>query len=169
MLPGDATPTTEDHSGATLFRVVSDLRRVLRRTILRGLPFAPLSPSQGELLHLVDSQPGIGVREAAETLRLAPNTISTLVGGLTEAGLLARDRDRHDARAVRLRVTGKARQRIDAWSHCSAQVLDRALVDMDPDDRRHIIKALPALKRLAQSLERNATAGPDRLDRSPRA
>jgi hypothetical protein len=47
MLRGEATPTTEDHSGAVLFRVVSDLRRVLRRTILRGLPFAPLSPRPG--------------------------------------------------------------------------------------------------------------------------
>jgi DNA-binding MarR family transcriptional regulator len=73
-----------------------------------------------------------------------------LVGGLTEAGLLARDRDRHDARAVRLRVTGTARQRIDAWRH-------------------QIIKALPALTRLAQSLEQNAAAGADRLDRSPRS
>jgi DNA-binding MarR family transcriptional regulator len=90
-----------------------------------------------------------------------------LVGGLTEAGLLARDR--HDARAVRLRVTGTARQRIDAWSQCSARVLDSALADMRPDDRHQIIKALPALKRLAQSLEQNAAAGADRLDRSPRS
>jgi DNA-binding MarR family transcriptional regulator len=141
-----------------VFRVVSDLRRVLRRTILRGLPFAPVSPSQAELLHLVAEQPGIGVRDAAEVLRLAPNTISTLVGGLTEAGLLARERDPHDARAARLRVTNKARRRIVAFNDSSARVVDRALAELPSDDRRRIVAALPALERLCAVLERAPSA-----------
>ncbi len=140
--------------GAGLFRALSDLRRVLRRTILRGVPFAPLSPSQAELLHLVDSQPGIGVREAAHTLRLAPNTVSTLVGSLTDAGLLARERDAQDARAVCLHVTSKARRRIRAFRDSSARVLDTALAELDAADRDRIIAALPALERLRAVLER---------------
>ena len=155
-------------SGAGVFRVVNDLRRVLRRMIVRTLPFSPLSPSQAELRHFVDGQPGIGVREAAEVLRLAPNTISTLVGGLTEAGLLARERDPADARAVRLRVTGKARQRITAWNDSSARVLDAALGDLDADDRRRILDALPAFERLMMRLEQSGTADHDRPDRAVR-
>ncbi|MBV8950092.1 MAG: winged helix-turn-helix transcriptional regulator [Actinobacteria bacterium] len=144
--------------GATLYRAVSDLRRVLRRTILRGVPFAPLSPSQAELLHLVDAQPGIGVRDAAESLRLAPNTVSTLVGNLTDAGLLARERDANDARAVCLHVTGKARRRITAFNDSSARVLDAALAELNADDRRRILAALPALERLRVLLERPGRA-----------
>ena len=45
MLPRTVSPAADRDSGANLFRVVSHLRRVLRRTILQGLPFAPLSPS----------------------------------------------------------------------------------------------------------------------------
>lgn len=142
-------------SGAALFRVVSDLRRVLRRRILRGLPVTPLSPSQAELLHLVAGQPGIGVREAAEILRLAPNTVSTLVGNLTDAGLLARERDPDDARAVCLHVTSKAHQRIAAFQDSSARVLDAALSQLHPDERRRIIAALPALERLGAVLEQS--------------
>lgn len=146
--------TRSPTAGANLFRALSDLRRVLRRTILRGMPFAPLSPSQAELLHLVDSQPEIGVREAAEVLHLAPNTVSTLVRGLTDAGLLARERDTKDARAVRLRVTGKARRRISAFRDSSAHVLDSALAELDAHDRDRIVAALPALERLRAVLER---------------
>jgi DNA-binding MarR family transcriptional regulator len=139
--------------GAALFRALSDLRRLVRRTIRRDFPLAPLSPSQAELLDLVDRRPGIGVRDAAETLRLAPNTISTLVRTLTDAGLLARDRDETDARAVRLRVTRNARRRIAAWQQCSARALDDALGNLTDDDRRRIVDALPALARLAQQLK----------------
>jgi DNA-binding MarR family transcriptional regulator len=101
----------------------------------------------------VGRQPGIGVREAADSLRLAPNTVSTMVRSLRDAGLLARDRDESDARAVRLRVTGSARRRIAAWQQCSARVLDDALADLAVEDRRRIVDALPALARLAQHLE----------------
>jgi DNA-binding MarR family transcriptional regulator len=155
VAPPELTPESESLTGdgALLFRALSDLRRLLRRTIRRDFPVAPLSPSQAELLDLVDRRPGIGVREAAETLRLAPNTISTLVRSLTDAGLLARERDETDARAVRLRVTRSARRRIVAWQQCSASALDDALTSLTADDRRRIVDALPALGRLAHRLE----------------
>ena len=43
--------------------------------------------------------------EAARELRLAPNTVSTLVGRLTGQGLLGRERALADARSIRLSVT----------------------------------------------------------------
>lgn len=48
-------------------------------------------------------------------MRLAPNTISALVGWLTSAGLLCRVKGEPDGRTVLLTVTERARQRIAGW------------------------------------------------------
>src|SRR5262249_57745505 len=79
-------------------------RRITRRTIRHDWPYSPLSPSQVELLRTVVDHPGIGVRDAAEYLNLAPNTVSTLVGSLTDAGLLERTPHQPDPPAPRLHV-----------------------------------------------------------------
>ena len=56
-----------------------------------------------ELLQCLADQPGLKVGEVARTLRLAPNTVSTLVAQLAAKGLLEADRDLSDGRARRLR------------------------------------------------------------------
>src|ERR1700692_1114994 len=50
-------------------------------------------------------RPGIGVAEAAQELRLAPNSVSTMVSQLAADGLLNRGRAEADGRSVRLTVT----------------------------------------------------------------
>jgi DNA-binding MarR family transcriptional regulator len=157
-VPGTDAPPAEPPPAITdeadrLAKAVSDLRRITRRTIRGDWPFSPLSPSQVELLRTVLDNPGIGVREAAELLRLAPNTVSTLVGSLTEAGLLTRTRDEHDGRAARLEVTPAASKRRAAWRDRRAHVIGAALRDLEAVDRESIARAVPALERLAWQLE----------------
>jgi DNA-binding MarR family transcriptional regulator len=135
-----------------LAKAVSDLRRITRRTIRHDWPYSPLSPSQVELLRAVLDRPGIGVREAAEYLNLAPNTVSTLVGNLTDAGLLTRERDERDGRAARLEVTPAASRRRAAWRDRRAHVIGVALRDLEPVDRETITRAIPALERLTWQL-----------------
>src|SRR5919199_208812 len=98
-----------------LLAVIGPLRRALRREGRRGLPGDPLPASQAELLRLVRLQPGIGVREAAQQLGVAANTVSTLVNQLVAAGLLSRGRDPVDGRAARLELTADARRRGALW------------------------------------------------------
>jgi DNA-binding MarR family transcriptional regulator len=131
-----------------LAKAVSDLRRITRRTIRSDWPYAPLSPSQVELLRTVVDNPGIGVREAADHLRLAPNTVSTLVGTLTDAGLVTRTRDERDGRAARLEATPAASRRRAAWRDRRAHLIGTALNNLEPVDREAIDRAIPALERL---------------------
>ena len=98
--------------GAELYRSLADLRREVRRTVRSGFPAQLLTPSQVEVLGCVRRQPGIGVRDAATALRLAPNTVSTIVGHLVDLGLLRRDADPDDARAVCLRLTAAGERRL---------------------------------------------------------
>ncbi len=79
-------------AAADLMTAISVLRRAARRAARQAWARQPLPPAQSELLRLAAARPGITVADAAHELRLAPNTVSTLVGRLTGAGLLCRER-----------------------------------------------------------------------------
>jgi DNA-binding CsgD family transcriptional regulator len=101
-----ARPAEETLVLATeLLGTISAIRRIARRAARLVWQDEPLPPAQSELLRLAAAQPGLSVADAARELRLAPNTVSTLVGRLTAAGLLDRARAVSDGRSVRLSVT----------------------------------------------------------------
>jgi DNA-binding MarR family transcriptional regulator len=126
---------------------------VVRRAARQAWTDEPLPPTQSELLRLAAAQPGISVADAAHELRLAPNTVSTLVGRLTTAGLLDRTRATSDGRSVRLTVTGRARQRLASWRDVRAEVAGGALGLLTGADREALAAAVPALLRLAAVLD----------------
>jgi DNA-binding MarR family transcriptional regulator len=132
---------------------VSAIRRVARRAARSAWPAEPLPSAQSELLRLAANRPGISVAEAAHELRLAPNTVSTLVGRLTAAGLLDRTRAVSDGRSVRLKLTRKGTGRIAKWRDLRAELAARALDRLTPADRQTLADAVPALLRLAAQLE----------------
>jgi DNA-binding MarR family transcriptional regulator len=142
--------------GEDLMRVVGQLRRSVRRRVRQDWPHAPLPETHLELLRLVGERPGLRVQEAAAALRLAPNTVSTLVNRLVAARLLERRRDRRDGRAARLHLTRAAVQRIAAWRDRRQALVAQALGTLATADREAIAGALPALRRLADALERPA-------------
>ncbi|MEU4639272.1 MarR family transcriptional regulator [Micromonospora sp. NPDC023814] len=139
--------TVDQLSGA-----LGDLHRVLRRAASQRAGRVALPDAQVEVLRLVQRQPGVGVREAAERLGTAPNTVSTLVGELTSAGLLHRDRDPVDRRTVRLELTDAARERIAAYGRHRRDLLGAALAGLDDADRKALLAAAPALRRLADRM-----------------
>jgi len=136
-----------------LLGTISAIRRIARRAARLAWQDEPLPPAQSELLRLAAAQPGLSVADAAHELRLAPNTVSTLVGRLTAAGLLDRARAVSDGRSVRLSVTDKARRRIAGWRDLRAEVGARALDRLPASDRDTLSAALPALLRFAAQLE----------------
>jgi DNA-binding MarR family transcriptional regulator len=136
-----------------LLGAISAVRRIARRTVRSAWHEEPLPPAQSELLRLTTARPGISVADAAHELRLAPNTVSTLVGRLTAAGLLGRTRSASDGRSVRLAVTGKATRRIAGFRDLRAELAGRALDRLTAGDRQALAAAVPALHRLAAQLE----------------
>jgi DNA-binding MarR family transcriptional regulator len=136
-----------------LMAAVGAIRRIARRAARQAFAGEPLPPAQSELLRLAAARPGLSVADAAHELRLAPNTVSTLVGRLTAAGLLERVRTVSDGRSVRLSVTDAARRRIAGWRDLRADLAARALDELDAGDREAIAGALPALLHFAANLE----------------
>ncbi len=148
-LPTRSAPET---LGGPLYAVLTDLRRVVRRSIRDGWTLAALSPAQVEMLRVVRERPGVGVSELAGLLHVAPNTVSTIVSKLVGANLLRREADPSDARVVRLRLTPGAHRRGSAWRHEGGRVLDTALRALTLQERAAIAVALPAMEHLVELL-----------------
>lgn len=146
-----STRTSQDASD--LIDLTGQLRRSVRRLVRRNWPHEPLTPSAVELVRLLDANPGLRVREAAAALGLVPNTVSTLVGSLAARGLIARRSDERDARVARLFLTPTAKGRVADWRDRRTQIVGDAYDRLDPEQRRAIRTALPALRRLLSEVE----------------
>jgi DNA-binding MarR family transcriptional regulator len=138
---------------AELLAAISAVRRTSRRAVRHAWATEPLPTAQSELLRLIASRPGICVADAARDLRLAPNTVSTLVGRLAEQGLMHRERSLPDSRSVRLTITEKAGRRLAEWSDLRAELASEVLATLPEADRRALAGAIPALMRLAERME----------------
>lgn len=150
---GDGQLAAARDAAADLFTAISVIRRTARRAARQAWTQQPLPPAQSELLRLAAARPGLTVAEAAQELRLAPNTISTLVGRLTDAGLLNRERSAQDGRTALLTTTDKASRRLAEFRDLRAELAGRALDQLPDGDRRALARAVPALLRLAERME----------------
>ncbi|HVX20854.1 MAG TPA: MarR family transcriptional regulator [Acidimicrobiales bacterium] len=143
-----------------LLGAMATVRRAVRRLPERPEPPEPPEPlctltaAQGELVRLVRWRPGVSVAEAAEELRLAPNTVSTLVGQLTDQGLLLRVADQADRRVARLDLDPDARRKVTAWRDRRSEAVAAAMGRLGADDRRVLADAAAALERLAEAVHR---------------
>src|ERR1700689_5709826 len=96
MFGGPATP--ED-----LLEALAAIRRAIRRRVGRPAELSVLTGAQLEVVRLLRREPGVSIADAAARLRVAPNTVSTLVGQLADAGVLERRSD--EAARGRARLT----------------------------------------------------------------
>jgi DNA-binding MarR family transcriptional regulator len=158
-LPGPGPDSQADRaaarSAAELLDALSSVRRAARRAVRASWQDEPLPPAQSELLRLAARRPLLTVAEAATELRLAPNTVSTLIGQLAGRELLSRVPSSTDGRSVRLEVTAKGRRRLAEWRDLRAELAGRALAGLPGQDQAALAAAVPAMLRLA---ERIATA-----------
>jgi DNA-binding MarR family transcriptional regulator len=136
-----------------LLSEMASIRRTIRRYAGRPLELSALTGSQLELVRLMRRRPGVSVAEAASDLRLAPNTVSTLVRQLTEAGLVSRSVDSSDRRVARLELAPAIRRKVDAWRDRRVIALSSAIGRLSREDERCLSDAVRVLRRVAEQLE----------------
>jgi DNA-binding MarR family transcriptional regulator len=139
---------------------VARLRRAMRRAARATDPGNPLAVAQLELLSAVADEPGVRPGRLARRLRLAPNSVTTLVNGLQSRGLITRAAAADDARAVALTLTDAGRQAVDAWKDTNAAIIQTALRTLTGRHYRALAQALPALRELTQAIDEIADAPP---------
>jgi DNA-binding MarR family transcriptional regulator len=150
---GKAPPSPAFTEAEQLLGAMAAVRRTTRRIGGRPVLLATLTGSQLELVKLVSRRPGVSVAEAADLLRLAANTVSTLVGQLTDARVMVRQHDADDRRIARLYLEEATARRVADWRDRRADVVASAMSRLSARDRRHLVAATAALGRLADAID----------------
>jgi DNA-binding MarR family transcriptional regulator len=94
-----------------------------------------------------------GITELAAAEALAQPTITTLVGRLERDGLVRREADPADARAVRVHLTDAGLARLAEMKIAREAVLEARLAGLTPDERAALLAALPLLDALTEGEE----------------
>ncbi len=136
-----------------LLDALATLRRAIRRTADRPVELSNLTGAQVELVRLLRRRPGLSIADAARELRVAPNTVSTLVRQLADADLVSREVDPVDRRVARLHLAPEMQRKVEAWRDRRVDSVERALATLSPLERKRLESAIPTLLRLGSELD----------------
>jgi DNA-binding MarR family transcriptional regulator len=112
------------------------------------VPGHPVSMSQALALHELDTGTPLSQRDLAERLRLEKSSISRMAGEMERKGLVVRERDPHNRRQYRLRLTDRGHAihvRMASTLHVQYQ---NWVAAMTRTERAALLKGLPALIRV---------------------
>jgi DNA-binding MarR family transcriptional regulator len=145
-------PAAEASDARLLTEAVTRLRRALRASIRTDYPWETLPMAQVELLQVLGEHSPARISDVAARQRLAPSTVSGLIGQMISAGLVVREVDPADRRASVVTLTDAGREQLAAWTAAHERRMDAALGSLDEGARVAIAGALPALFQLAEEL-----------------
>jgi MFS family permease len=152
----------------TVAEVIASLRRAMRRAARARDPANTLSVAQLELLSCVSEHPGIRPGQVARLLRLAPNSVTTLVNGLVTQNMIIRAPG-EDRRAVTLTPTGEGLAAVRGWQATNSDILRTALDDLHPGWQHLLAAAMPALGELTRAIDSLADPVPAQRRPEPTA
>jgi DNA-binding MarR family transcriptional regulator len=135
-----------------LLTAIASIRRSGGHLARRPVELSNLTGSQLDLVRVILRRPGVSVNEAAEELRLAPNTVSTLVRQLTDQNMLIRRADPTDRRVARLNLTPTMGRKVSAFRDRRLGTLVAAMTSLSMRDQRRLAHAVELLDHLAAEL-----------------
>jgi DNA-binding MarR family transcriptional regulator len=114
---------------------------------------AGLTPTRISVLLSVDRFGPIRISDLAEQESLNPTMLSRAISKLVDDGTLERVSDDRDRRAAWVTVTAAGHRLAERMRGERTDALNLALGGLDPEDRRLLEAALPALEGLAVQLQ----------------
>ena len=151
------SPDVPEAVDPTLAELVTAAAGRLRAAWRDGLAPYGLSPHQGRALLVVALAPGLRPTDLAARLRIAPRSVTEVVDGLVEAGLLQRTPDPTDRRAVTLDLTAEGHTQVKAIQASREEVAGTLFDTLPARDRAELRRILMTL-----------VVDPDDASRSPR-
>lgn len=152
-LPGELDGAELWRLSEQLVTTLAAVRRATRRLAGGPSELGTLSSAEVEVVRVVRRQPGISVAETAHELGVAPNTVSTLVRRLTEAGILQRRVGDRDRRVARLTLVAQVQERFDrSWDQAVDEVTS-VVQGLSRRQQRQLMAVIPTLDALAGALE----------------
>jgi DNA-binding MarR family transcriptional regulator len=142
---------------AQLADLLQGLTRRLRRAQADQLRPLGLTPAQGRALRVITrSEAPLRMTELADHLGIVPRSVTTVVDALEEAGLLRRETDPRNRRAILLHLTDRGRAARDDMREARQRAAEDLFAPLSPGDRETLGALLSSLD--TQSAE--AGSGP---------
>jgi DNA-binding MarR family transcriptional regulator len=127
---------------------ITRLARRLRQQAADGL-----SPSQTSALSTIERHGPLSPSELATLERIKRPTATRVLGGLEEAGLVARESDERDRRVIRLMATREGIAVLKRLRSRKTAYLASRLRDFEPEELATLERATDLLERLLEREE----------------
>jgi DNA-binding MarR family transcriptional regulator len=134
--------------------VMRSIRAEMRRHRLRDL-----SVPQFRTLTFLNRHAGASLSEAAEFLGLTLPSMSKLVDGLVDKGLVSRETHSGDRRRVTLSLTARGRTLLAAARASTLDALTQELAALDDDQLRTVVQAMQVLESVMAKQETRSLDG----------
>lgn len=131
-------------------RLRLSVTRLARRLRQQASAEAEVSPSQLAALSSVDRLGPITLGDLAAVERVQPPTMTRIVGGLEDAGLVSRHVDEHDRRIARVQTTVAGRRFLERTRNRKDLYLSARIRTLDADDRAVLARAAVILEKLLE-------------------
>ncbi|MGO1975252.1 MAG: MarR family winged helix-turn-helix transcriptional regulator [Propionibacteriaceae bacterium] len=116
--------------------------RTLRRRWSRLLEPWGLSPHQTRALRVLSTSEGPRLSELADALHVAPRSATEVVDHLAEKGLVRRDPDPADRRAIRLQLTEDGQQLLAEVNQARSAEMAEFFAPLSTTDRQDLSRIL---------------------------
>jgi DNA-binding MarR family transcriptional regulator len=146
-----ASPIPGRDAAPRLRVLIARLSRRLRPT--KAAVSAGLTPTRSEVLQTVARRGPMRLSDLAESEAINPTMLSRVTAELVEAGLLKRENDEGDRRAVWVSSTVAGRRLAERIRRERTDAVSLALEGLSGEERDLIERALPALEHLADQLK----------------
>ncbi|MHB8671538.1 MAG: MarR family winged helix-turn-helix transcriptional regulator [Acidimicrobiales bacterium] len=135
-----------DGDAALAARLRLAVMRLARR--LRQESTGDVTASQISALATLDRQGPMSLGELSTAERVQPPSMTRIVGGLEQLGLVLRTPDAHDRRVAHVALTPEGSRLVLRSSRRKDAYLAARLRELEPDDRNLLAAAAPLLERL---------------------
>jgi MarR family transcriptional regulator for hemolysin len=145
---------------------INDVARLLRTYADHAAGRFGMTRAKWAVLARLDRFEGLKQTELAEMLDLQPITLTRLLDGLAENGLIERRPDPDDRRAKRLFLTPAARPLLERLTDLGEDLMATALAGLDPTEVEAVLGHLTAVKEnLRKAIQKQHTDKQTDLER----
>ncbi len=152
-MPERATPTPTPTPHAIANRLHSAAIHLLRR-LRRTDDTTGLSPARLSALSVVVFAGPRTLGELASVEQVRPPTMTHLVRGLGQQGLVRRESDDDDKRVVRISATQKGRQLLERARQLRLKGLTERILDLNASEVAALETAIPIIERLSETRQK---------------
>src|ERR1700753_4041768 len=134
---------------------INDVARLLRTYPDQAARKFGMTRAKWAVLARLDRFEGLKQAELAEMLDLQPISLTRLLDGLAENGLIERRPDPEDRRVKRLYLTPDARPLLERRTELGEDLMETALAGLDPADVSALLAHLSTVKEnLRQAIQK---------------